>query len=226
MTTATIALEDFESDMTVAHHLERARLQRHFSVDVRRLHEREAAAYFAMAERGRALVLIGFMGTGKSSAGRAVAHRLQVARFDTDEIISARFGLPVAEIFARFGEVEFREAEIAALAELNGAAPAVIVTGGGIVLRPENVERMQQLGAIVHLFANEETIFARVSRRPTRPLLQTDNPRATLSLLLQEREPLYRPLADFELDTSTLSHEEVADELINFWEAGTLSRMQ
>ncbi len=224
MTTATIALEDFGSDMTVAHHLERARLQRHFSGAVRRLHERATVAYFAMAERGRSLVLVGFMGTGKSSVGRAVARRLQRPRFDTDEMIAAQFGLPVAEIFARFGELRFRDAETAMLEDFPDREPTVIVTGGGIVLRPANVERLRQLGAVVHLFANEETIFARVSRRATRPLLQTDNPRATLSALLQERQPLYPAIADFEIDTSKLNQEEIADALISYWETGALSR--
>ncbi len=174
---------------------------------------------------GRALVLIGFMGSGKSSVGRIVAERLGLPRFDTDEMVSAQMRLPIAEIFARSGEAAFRESESSALTALAGDAPAVIVTGGGMVLRPENAEHCRTLGTIACLTADEETVFRRVSRRPSRPLLKTDNPRATLSELFQERRPLYHALADFEIDTTSLSHAEVADILISRWNpAASMSR--
>lgn len=163
---------------------------------------------------GRALVLIGFMGSGKSSVGRLVSERLSVPRFDTDELVSAQMRLSISEIFSRFGEEHFRDAESEALAALSGTEASVIVTGGGIVLRPANVERCKTLGTIAFLTADEETIFRRVSRRSSRPLLQTENPRTTLSELFQQREPLYRALADFEIDTTSLDHSAVADALM------------
>lgn len=167
-----------------------------------------------MTGRGQSIVLIGFMGAGKSSAGKALARRTGLPRFDTDEIVSTRFGLPVTEIFARFGEEEFRDAETEALGQLSGATPAIIVTGGGIVLRPENVKMLRALGRVVSLDADEETLFRRISRRATRPLLQTENPRATLVELLRVREPLYREAADVRLDTSRLTHDEVTDAIL------------
>ena len=139
---------------------------------------------------------------------------MQWPRFDTDEIVSARFGRPIPAIFAEFGEEEFRNAETEVVEQLSGAAPAVIVTGGGIVLRPGNVDLLRQVGTLVHLEADEETLFRRVSRRATRPLLQTENPRATLAELVHVRLPLYRQAADLTVDTSRLSHEEVADAII------------
>jgi shikimate kinase len=167
-----------------------------------------------MTGRGQSIVLIGFMGTGKSSTGRALGRKTGLPRFDTDEMVSARFGLPVTEFFARFGEEKFREAETETLRELLNKGPAVIVTGGGIVLRPDNVKLLRELGTLVCLEADEETLFRRISRRATRPLLQTENPRATMVELWRIREPLYREAADVRLDTSRLTHDEVADAIL------------
>ena len=82
------------------------------------------------------------------------------------------------------------------------------------MLRAGNVESLRRVGRLVHLEADEETLFRRVSRRATRPLLQTENPRATLSELLRTRLPLYRQAADFQVDTSRLTHDEVADAVM------------
>jgi shikimate kinase len=174
----------------------------------------QAPLHFGMTGRGQSIVLIGFMGAGKSSTGKALARRTGLPCFDTDEIVSARFGLAIAEIFARFGEEKFRDAESEALGQLSGAAPAIIVTGGGIVLRPENLRRLRELGSVVSLEANEETLFRRISRRATRPLLQTEDPRATMVELLRVREPLYREAADVRVETSRLTHDEVADAIL------------
>jgi shikimate kinase len=102
---------------------------------------------------------------------------------------------------------------------LSGKAQAIVVTGGGIVLREENVALLRQLGPIVYLGADEETLFARISRRSTRPLLQTENPRATLRELVARRLPLYRSAADVEVDTSRLTHDEVARRILERIEA-------
>jgi shikimate kinase len=168
-----------------------------------------------MNKRGDAIVLIGFMGAGKSSVGRTLARITRLSRFDTDEMVVARFGLTIPEIFAAHGEETFREAETAALRELSGKEQTIVVTGGGIVLRQENVALLHELGTIVYLSADEETLFARISRRSTRPLLQTANPRATLTELFAKRLPFYRDAADLEVDTSQLTHDEVARTILN-----------
>jgi shikimate kinase len=167
-----------------------------------------------MTGRGQSIVLIGFMGVGKSSTGRALARKTGLPRFDTDEIVSKRFDLSVAEIFTKFGEEDFRDAETEALRQLSEATTAIIVTGGGIVLRPENVTMLRQLGRIVSLEADADTLFRRISRRATRPLLQTENPRATLVELLRIRDPLYHEAADVRLDTSHLTHDEAAEAIL------------
>jgi shikimate kinase len=167
-----------------------------------------------MKERGDAIVLIGFMGAGKSSVGRTLARMTGLPRFDTDEMIGARFGLSVAEIFETHGEEKFREAETEALRGLTANPAAIVVTGGGIVLRPENRRLLRELGTVIHLSADEETLFARIARRSTRPLLQTENPRATVTELLRNRLPIYREVADLEVDTTLLSHDEVAQRIL------------
>ena len=167
-----------------------------------------------MTKRGDAIVLIGFMGAGKSSVGRALARITGLPRFDTDEIVAARFGLTIAEIFEKHGEEKFREAEMETLRTLRGKGAAIIVTGGGMVLRPENREALRELGSVIYLSADEATLFARISRRSTRPLLRTENPRRTISELLGPRLPLYREVADTEIDTSSLTHDEVAKRIL------------
>lgn len=162
-----------------------------------------------MTATANAVVLVGFSGSGKSSVGRELATRTGLPRYDTDEMVRARFDLPIAEIFSRHGEEAFREAETVALREIPRER-AIVVTGGGIVLRDENVAMLRALGTIVHLSADEETLFARISRRSTRPLLRTANPRQTLAELLRVREPLYRSVAAVTIDTTTRTHGEVA----------------
>lgn len=168
-----------------------------------------------MKERGDAIVLIGFMGAGKSSVGRTLARLTGLSRFDTDEMVAARFGLTVSEIFETHGEESFRESESEALLELAGKRGAIITTGGGTLLRPENSDLVRRLGTVVHLEADEETLFRRINRRTTRPLLRTENPRATLRELLRVRLPLYRAAADLEVDTSLLTHDDVANKILN-----------
>ena len=92
---------------------------------------------------------------------------------------------------------------------------AVVVTGGGIVLRDENVAMLRALGTVVNLTADLETLFERVARRQTRPLLRSDDPRRTLAELMRVREPLYCAAADFEVDTAALTHDEVAAAILS-----------
>ncbi|MFL6539203.1 MAG: shikimate kinase [Chthoniobacterales bacterium] len=168
---------------------------------------------WGMTATAHAIVLVGFSGSGKSSVGRELAVRTGLPRYDTDEIVRAKFGLPIVEIFSQHGEEAFREAETSALREIPRER-AVVVTGGGIVLRDENVAMLRALGTIVHLSADEETLFERISRRSTRPLLRSPNPRETLAELLRVREPLYRSVAAVTIDTSARTHEEVSKAIL------------
>ena len=167
-----------------------------------------------MENGGRAIVLVGFMGVGKSSVGRRLEKTTRYPRVDTDEMIAAKFGLSVPRIFEIHGEDVFRDAEGKVLHQLNSREPSIIVTGGGIVLRTTHRDLLRQLGTVVYLQADEETLFERISRRTSRPLLQTDDPRATMTQLLERRLPLYEEIADFRIDTSRLSHDEVCELIL------------
>src|SRR4030095_13409194 len=150
------------------------------------------------------------MGAGKTSVGRCLHRRTGLALHETDEIVATNFGMSIPEIFAEHGEKKFREAETEALRRMRTEEQTIIVTGGGIVLREENIEILKRLGAIVWLDGDEETLFARASRKQNRPLLQTKNARKAFSRIFDARRALYENIADIRVDTSVLTDEEVA----------------
>jgi len=161
----------------------------------------------------RSIVLIGFMGTGKSSVGRRLASLTGWPRFDTDQMIATALGMSITKIFARLGEEEFREQESRALNQLDSRQLSIIVTGGGVVLRPRNVARLHELGTVICLTANLATLVKRLARRSHRPLLETQNRAETIQTLLRERQPLYEQAADITIDTTSLTHDEVAQSI-------------
>lgn len=148
----------------------------------------------------RHVVLVGSMGAGKTSVGRALAERLGRPFLDSDALIEARTGRTVAEIFAADGEPGFRALESEVLREaLDAPEPAVVAAAGGSVLDPGNRARIAAAGTVVWLHATPEVLAVRVRGATHRPLLDGD-PEGTLARLGAEREPLYRSLADLELD--------------------------
>lgn len=160
------------------------------------------------------IVLIGFMGSGKSSVGRLVAGRMGFQFIDTDAVIVTRAGMEIPAIFESGGEERFREMETAALESLAAFERCVIATGGGIVLRKSNRELLRDLGFVVWLTASEDVIFERVSRNSRRPLLQTENPRETVARLFAQREALYAGAAHFTVDTTKLARSSVVEGVI------------
>jgi len=118
--------------------------------------------------------------------------------------------MPISEIFSMHSEGKFREAETEALRNLSPDQGAIIVTGGGIVLREENINLLKRFGVVVWLEADEKTLFKRASRAGDRPLLQRKNPRKAFTEMLRARLPLYAKIADIRIDTSELTDEEVA----------------
>ena len=163
----------------------------------------------------KSIVLIGMMGAGKSSVGRCLQRQTGLSGFDTDEMTASKLGLSIPEIFSKFGEEKFRKIETQALRGLDPAKAVIIVTGGGIVLRDENLDLLERLGTVVWLEAHEETLFERASHRGNRPLLQTENPRATFAELLRTRTPLYAKVADIRIDTSSLNQDDVAEMILD-----------
>jgi len=151
------------------------------------------------------LVLIGFMGSGKSSVGRLAAKELGFQFLDTDQIIVERSGRQISEIFASDGEAAFRTLETEVIGSLLHLRRCIISTGGGAILSAHNRSMLRALGFVVCLTASEEVLFERVSRNTKRPLLQTENPKETLSKLIQARTALYFEAAHWTLDTSEIS---------------------
>ena len=161
------------------------------------------------------IALIGFMGTGKTAVGRLVAKKLGRKFIELDSVIEKKAGKSIPEIFVQDGEIAFRELEIEATKEVARKRRAVIACGGGIVLNHINMDRLKQSALIIHLTAPPSTILKRVSREVgRRPLLEVDNPLATIRELLKFRKPLYEWTADITVSTAELSVEAVVDEII------------
>lgn len=162
------------------------------------------------------IILIGFMGSGKSSVGRMIAKRLRFQFVDTDGIVEERARLTISDIFAGpGGETAFRDRETAALESLLVSTRRhVIATGGGIVTEPRNLPLLQQLGWVVLLQAEPDEIFRRVARNHDRPLLKVKDPRARVHEMLATREPLYRQAADFVIDSTGKRREDVAESVV------------
>jgi shikimate kinase len=149
--------------------------------------------------------LVGMMGAGKTTVGRALAQRLDVEFVDSDRLLVERTGVPVATIFEFEGEAGFRKRESAILAELSEGTDRVVATGGGAILSAENRALMRAHGTVVYLRARLESLWERTRHDASRPLLATPDPRATLATLLEIRDPLYRDAAHVIVDTGSQS---------------------
>lgn len=162
------------------------------------------------------LVLVGFMGTGKSAVGRRVARRLGRRLVDMDSVIEQREGRPIPEIFRGAGEAHFRALERALVRELAEARGLVVSTGGGVVVNPDNVADFARTGVVVCLAATPEAILARVGHDTNRPLLQAPDRMARIAELLEKRRPLYEAIPD-RVDTTGLSADEAADRVLDIF---------
>ena len=165
--------------------------------------------------RNKSIVLIGMMGAGKSSVGRCLQLRTKLALVDIDDVVASHIGTSIPEIFSKYGEQVFREIETQALREMTPAKQTIIATGGGIVVGKENMHLLKQLGIVVWLDCNEETLFERAWRSGNRPLLRAENPREAFARMLQARLPLYAKIAQIRVDTSMLTDEEVAVAIVS-----------
>ena len=165
------------------------------------------------------IVLCGMMGVGKSSVGIRIAELTGRRWYDTDIVITDRYGR-ISDIFEYYGEAHFRSLETGIVRELADKDGLVISTGGALVLKPENNELLKQNGKIVFLRATFETLLARVRADETRPLLKdTGKTAERLSELLSERLPIYEAVADLIVDTDDKTVDEVAREIVKIAEA-------
>jgi shikimate kinase len=161
------------------------------------------------------IILIGFMGCGKSSIGRRLAGRLGYELRDSDDLITARAGKSITDIFNDEGEARFRERETMELRELIDSQGIVLATGGGAVLREENREILRRIGLVVWLHSDPETLFERANRNRKRPLLDVENPRGTFNALLESRLQVYEAAADRKVDATGLSHDQTVEALLS-----------
>ena len=171
-------------------------------------------AEIAAALGTRSLVLVGMMGAGKSTIGRRLSARLRLPFLDADTEIETAAGMSIPDIFETHGEPHFRDGEARVIARLLDNGPAVIATGGGAFMREETRNRIRDKAVSIWLKADVEIIMKRVKRRADRPLLQTEDPVATVSRLLEAREPLYRT-ADLTIGSRDVPHDRVVDECID-----------
>lgn len=159
------------------------------------------------------VILIGMMGSGKTTVGRLLAERTGREFIDLDAMIESRVGKRIVDIFSDQGEEGFRDLETATLHDVVGATHAVIATGGGVVIRPENRRVLQQLGLVVWLDAPPDVLLKRIGDDESRPMLHGQNPQKRIERLLSERRGFYADASNIHLDTSELTPDEIASRV-------------
>jgi shikimate kinase len=161
------------------------------------------------------IALIGFMGTGKTAVGKALAERLDKEFVELDSLIEQKAGKTIPEIFNRDGEVAFRELEIEVTREVAERKNTVIACGGGVVLNEVNIERLRKECIIVYLTASPRVILKRtLSNENERPLLEVSNKAQRIQELLRFRKPFYERAADIKIDTSKLDISSAVEQII------------
>ena len=162
------------------------------------------------------LYIVGFMGTGKSTVGRAVAHKLGFHMVDSDHEIERQQKKSIPEIFAQKGEAAFRAMERAFIEGGHTGERTVVSCGGGLVVQPGMLGLLQSQGVVVCLHASVETILARTSRQQNRPLLVAENPEERIRTLFAQREPIYRQSGTVIL-TDSRPLMDIADHVMRAW---------
>jgi shikimate kinase len=147
------------------------------------------------------IVLVGLPGSGKTTVGKQLARRLQLPFVDSDHEIEQRLGCSIREFFEREGEARFRDIEAEVIDALTRSGPMVLSTGGGAVLRPENRQCLRSRGKVFYLRSTPEDVFRRVRHDRNRPLLQVADPLQKLRELQAARDPLYREVAHYVIET-------------------------
>ena len=162
------------------------------------------------------LYLVGFMGTGKTTVGRAVAHRIGFHRLDSDHEIERLQGKSIPEIFAREGEPAFRAMEREFIEHGHPATRTLVACGGGLVVQPGMLEMLKGKGVVICLHASVESILARTARQRNRPLLDVEDPEARIRTLYAAREPIYRASGTLIL-TDSRPLADIAAHVIRAW---------
>ncbi|AVH43646.1 shikimate kinase [Agrobacterium tumefaciens] len=168
----------------------------------------------ARAKLGRRnIVFVGLMGAGKSAVGRMVAQQLRVPFIDTDVEIERVSRMTISELFATYGEEEFRALETRVIKRLLRGGPKVISTGGGAFINENTRRHITRGGISLWLKADLEVLWERVNKRDHRPLLKTENPKATLAALMEKRYPIYAE-ADLTIESRDVRKEIIVTEVL------------
>jgi shikimate kinase len=162
------------------------------------------------------LVLVGFMGAGKSEVGKHLAAKRQRQFVDTDELIESRTGLSISKIFEEKGEPYFRKLEREVVSEVAAKDQLVISCGGGAIFHYDNLNKLKKNGVIVYLRAPLEVLIERLKDTSDRPLLKSPQPHLEVKKLFEARRDGYEKAADLVVDTAELSPEEVADLILDY----------
>ncbi|MBR1861440.1 MAG: shikimate kinase [Lachnospiraceae bacterium] len=170
------------------------------------------------------IILIGFMGSGKTSIGIRLSYKLQLVVEDTDKIIEEREGMPISEIFKAKGEGYFRNLETGLLREIRDSDGRKIYSlGGGTPVQLQNQSLICQCGKVIYLRAKPETLYARLKNDTTRPLLRCDDPQERIRVLLSQRTGVYERCADFIVDVDDKEQGEVLESILEYLEQKTIS---
>lgn len=160
------------------------------------------------------VILIGYMGCGKSTIGKRLSYAFRRPFLDTDKIIERKVNMTISKLFKEKGEACFRDMETDCIRELlKESGEYIIAAGGGLALREENRRLLKQLGKVVYLRAAPETIYERLKKDNTRPLLQGDNPEEKIRTMMAERAPVYEEAADVIVDVDQKCFDEIINEI-------------
>ncbi len=166
------------------------------------------------------IYLVGMMGSGKTVTGKLLSLLLHYGFTDLDETIEKKQKRSISEIFGKEGELFFRDQETKILTEVCAVTAKVIATGGGTVLRPENVQRMKASGKVIYLETSLDELWERVKEKTDRPLLKSESPKEVLRKIYEIRRPIYERICDLKVNTDRKTIEKVANHIFNKLESG------
>lgn len=160
------------------------------------------------------IILIGFMGSGKTSCGKAFAKLAGIEFYDTDEMIEKEQNMTITNIFSKYGEKYFRELETELVKSLAGRDIGVLSVGGGLPITDGNPDLLKKIGIVIYLKAGKETLIKRLRHDNTRPLLHGGNLEQKITDLMNEREDKYIASADEVIETDDMSVSEIANKIL------------
>ncbi len=167
------------------------------------------------------IILIGYMGCGKTTLGKKISYRERIALLDTDKRIEQKQKKTINEIFDEDGESAFRQMETDCLKEFMGYSDRYVISvGGGLPMKEENRALMKQLGTVVYLKAEPETIYGRLKNDTTRPLLRGDNPQEKIKSMIEMRSPYYEEAADYIISVDDKGFDTIIQEILEVVKGG------